>query len=373
MRRPISPLLVVLLFIGGHMTTDLAVPCHRRFFPEELSAGASQPLDLCPKDSYADTWTKTSGGPKCIKFGDRLVRPVPRSTCEPHRNATQLPGRVWLMNSVPELGLMIHDFTQMVEFFETLPRGANVTVLWGTLHMAGGFRQQWAQPFVDLLIRYYRQRRNITAVQLSSTSEGFRQRAFWSAMVRSYTCIWQKHPPFHGNCAGFFNSLTGPIALRRMVAHATGAKLSMRACYSGPWTPLSVLLFDRERRRMFRNPKKMVHEVNSTLRQAWPAREIQFQYLKTPPVGLVAQCRLFARFDFIIMAHGAAMSNLICARPCAMVAEIGWGARSKWLFLRKPMMLHSCFVGVTNRSQFYGHIEPTNLTSCLHRFIDLHS
>ena len=41
-----------------------------------------------------------------------------------------------------------------------------------------------------------------------------------------------------------------------------------------------------------------------------------------------------------------------------MVAEIGWGAQSKYFFMRKPMMLHSCFVAVTKGSQFYGYIEP---------------
>ena len=374
-RWPVSPLLVVLLFLGGHMANDLTVPCaHRRhFFPQQLGVDDAQPFNLCPWENGMDSWTKTSGGPKCLRFETNIVRAVKHTTCEPLRNTTHLRGHVWLMNSPPELGLMIHDFTQMVEFYETCPPRTQVTLLWGDSRIKVEFRRQWADPFLDLLIGYYQQRKNITTVQLSSLSAGYQRSVAWSRAVLSHTCLWRLHPPHHGNCAGFFNSHTGPKALRRMVSATTGADLHMQACRGGSDTPLSVLLFDRQMRRYFKNPKKMQLEVNTTLRQAWPTRQVDFQYINKPPAGLVAQCRLFSQFDFIIMAHGAGMSNLICARPCAMVAEIGWGARSKWLFLRKPMMLHSCFVAVTNRSAFYGSIEPTNLTSCVNKFIALHS
>ena len=84
-----------------------------------------------------------------------------------------------------------------------------------------------------------------------------------------------------------------------------------------------------------------------------------------------SQCALFGGFDLFVMVHGAGMANLVCARPCAAVVEIGWGAASVFNVLARQLLHHHCFVAVTPESQFTGFVMPANLTACLQRYVRL--
>jgi hypothetical protein len=97
-----------------------------------------------------------------------------------------------------------------------------------------------------------------------------------------------------------------------------------------------------------------------------------------------SQCRLFSQYDLIIGVHGAGLTNLICARPCAMIIEVGWTEYSFITILASHIGIHHCFANVSTTAwltdgEGTGHplfvsasIEPANITSCLDQFVGIH-
>eukprot|EP00667_Euglena_gracilis_P012035 EG_transcript_12325 len=386
-------LLLLLLGQGRGHLDDLTTPCERDFFPgvtpklERLRSLGG--LTRCPKMNETWPWAPPVphfGGSVELAHGWAKCRAG--VACAP--NATHVPP-TFVIEDVTTVGHMIMSFTSLFSFMAAAPPNSTVMVVWGRSPATSdlGSLQIRRQFFVPLLRQFgaYFARRKRLRYQTLDTAHESDSGCYNTPLCAIRNCVYQQPASPHiccsGHCGSWFASPAAVGEWRGMLHLQYGVALPLQNCRDDWRGALSVLIYDRPPNgaRSFKNPYQLRKQVYDHLRAAWPNRNLLVQSHSFLETDFETQCQLFAQFDMIVMVHGSGLVNLVCARPCAMVIEVAWWYQSIIQVLAAHTALHHCYAQVADHqlADPYHHfsnspaIEVKNLTSCLDRFVLLHS
>mmetsp|Transcript_22272 Transcript_22272/g.30629 ORF Transcript_22272/g.30629 Transcript_22272/m.30629 type:complete len:414 (+) Transcript_22272:119-1360(+) len=157
------------------------------------------------------------------------------------------------------------------------------------------------------------------------------QRCFAALYTR--TCQLPNGDVGRGSCGAWFSSPEAVESFRDFLEKefqiSTNTSSSLVPQKSFVNDVRSILVYNRalKRRRTMKNTETVVEIVkdaikNEKIREEEGQTKVDF-YQYVDERSFVRQCQLFNGYDMIVMAHGAAMSNLICTRKHARIIEIG--------------------------------------------------
>ena len=146
-------------------------------------------------------------------------------------------------------------------------------------------------------------------------------------------------------------------------------------CHMAPGYRWAVLLFNRppESDRTLADSRAVethiVHHLRARLGAEGATVDHHESQGRLNATTFASNCAVFAKYDLIVAVHGAALSNLICARPCTRILEMGFNATSMYRPLISQLDLIYCFAEVTRPkagSNLRQHVVmPQDLRPCL--------
>ena len=300
--------------------------------------------------------------------------------------AIKLHPNVFLIEDVSALGHMQMSFAALFSFLVQQPSGAHVAVAWerpagkanALNETFAAIRSAYYEPLLGLLTRHFAREKGMTLESLPRSAD---RTCYRTGRVTVRRCM-AGYDEACGHCGAWFATPGVVVEWRRFLAQSLGHPMppyggARPACRPNTerW---AVLVFDRARRfaRSFRHPERLRAQVARHLNASAPAVAVAVDYYQHPArrfeaTNFTAQCDLFARYDLIIMAHGGAMSNLVCARACAMVVEVGFQPDGMYAPLALQLGLVRCWVQAD--STFHLPVMPKDPRRCLDQFVAMHA
>jgi hypothetical protein len=378
-----------LLYENTVITPRTYTSCNPSFFP------LLTPLlnmTRCPKPTYP--WAPPSitvNGSVRASHG-HLATCYPANMC-PEAGAL---GYVYIIEDIPSLGHMMMSFTSLFSWLVGLSLRKiplQVKVMWGseanTPHSSSTVRDAFFLPMLDTFATFFRSccRVNLTMQDRMKPSREICYRTKSCALRH---CLMGRITPAlagaSGHCASWFSSPAAVGVWRTMLHDQLEIPLPVHNCRLGKLKWAQVLIYARPAgiNRAWKNPQRLAVKVQRYLSSAWGGIGVLVQVHYHKEQSWASQCRLFSQYDLIIGVHGAGLTNLICARPCAMIIEVGWTEYSFITILASHIGIHHCFANVSTTAwltdgEGTGHplfvsasIEPANITSCLDQFVGIH-
>ena len=302
----------------------------------------------------------------------------------------QCPGKPtgagFLLEDWMHLGHMQMSFAAFFSFLSTRPAGSHVSVVFEKQasntkgHRRKAVLDTYFQPLLTLMTQYFNNTRQLKIHRLYPQANGH---CYPTGSVTKRTCVYEPLIQFAGLCAAWFASSKVVSEWRRFLNQMVLVDVVTNA---RPTRPYRVLIYDRHSHdsRSLKYPHRVVNETKDHLQRLMGSDSVVVSYHQYPyprntgkPVYFAFNCNFFALPDLIIMVHGAAMSNLICARPQAMVIEVGWTNLSQYTPLVLQLGLHYCFSPVLIAEGLDGSFQqpvmPAALAVCLRCFACLKS
>ena len=284
--------------------------------------------------------------------GDFYVVPRhPHGRC----HVTEVPGRVFLIEDVASLGHMQMSFAALFSFLVAQPVGAHVAVAWE--RSADEFvriRAAYYEPLLRLFQAHFAERGRL-ALRTLPSEPGL---CYRSGNVTVRSCVAGPLGDGLGHCAAWFASARVVARWRQFLTQGLPLPRGLYApehslCRSPAGHRWRVLVYNRAHglARSLDAPYTVIADVARHLRRRLgPGRAaVDFHQERSGrrnATDFAANCALFGRYDVLVLVHGAAMSNLVCARPCARVLELGFGKYNMFRPLVQQLGLVHCLAPV---------------------------
>eukprot|EP00667_Euglena_gracilis_P013601 EG_transcript_14040 len=238
------------------------------------------------------------------------------------------------LQDIVSVGHMHRTFTTFFSYLLAVPPQSKVVAVWGesinaSRHASVVVKQLVYEPMLQMYQRFFNKHRGlqIQVIEFSNTTECLHVQELGNRQ-----CILEKVPKLvvgtTGNCGNWFASAETVAAWRAMLASEAGLTFPLHNLVPvperSPWVPWSVLVYDRPGGRRFQDPEGIRKTTLTYLRRHIPSTNFIVQRHIFLEPDFYAQCHLFNRYDLIILVHGAGASHMVCARPGAMVIEVGW-------------------------------------------------
>jgi len=381
--------LFFLLHTSVDASTGFSKPCNPSLFPSSTQMAN---MGRCPIPSYP--WAPPSMTVNASVFIDR----GPPAVCHfpskcPEASAV---GHAYIIEDLPSLGHMMMSFTSLFSWLVGLTRAKGtieVTAVWGSEvvphHSSLTIRNDFFFPMLQTFVSFF-SKHNSMRLRMLDILNHSRATCYQAKSCAVRHCLMGRITPSlagaSGHCASWFSSPSAVGIWRTMLRDQLEIPLPVHNCRSGKQKWARVLIYARPAgsTRAWKNPQRLGAAVHRYLSDHWEGEEslVQVHYHKEQTWA--AQCHLFSHYDLIIGVHGAGLTNLICARPCAMIIEVGWTAYSFITILASHIGIHYCWTnvsvsgwnsdgnGISHPIFTSREIEPANLTTCLDRFVDVH-
>lgn len=253
----------------------------------------------------------------------------PSGVCGPGGRSV---GRAFLLEDLPALGHMQMSFAALFSYLCAVPRGASVLVLWELpAKDLSQVQRVYYGPLLAAIARFFGER-GVTVTDVRAEAMRADGQCFAASSVAVRTCqVPPSINPYIGHCASWFATPGDVGTFRRFLHTAVGLPpLPLHNC-CGDDTPRTwaALLYDRPEgvKRRFQNPQKVRSNIARFFARKWSTATVELDYYRftgqrEDAESFAENCARFAHYDLIVIVHGAAMANLLCARPCATVIEI---------------------------------------------------
>eukprot|EP00667_Euglena_gracilis_P012338 EG_transcript_12665 len=326
-------------------------------------------------------WAPVTTKRATLHYTARLKgRVVVNSTAACGNHSEAVP-YAFLLEDFPSLGHMQMSVVSLFSFLLTLPAGVSVTVVWQLrAEELAPVKTQYYRPLLAHLSAFFHAERRLVIRDLDAEELQSRRVCLLGAVIGMRTCVLPDIP-YGGHCGAWFTGPPAVAAFRHFLRRQLNLSLAADGCCHGAHRSWRALLFDRApgHFRSLQSPRRVRQRVAAFFARPG-APPVHLDYYRHPAKREEASpfednCAQWSRYDLIIAVHGAALSNLICARPCATVVEVGFETPLLTMYtsLAAQLQLHHCFVPVAPGASWYGPVMPGgHLTECLQQFVDLH-
>jgi hypothetical protein len=347
-------------------------------------------LTRCPRVSHP--WAPPSIS---VNASVEISGATPAICTHPGKCSTvRAVGHVFIIEDRSSLGHMMMSFTSLFSWLARLTLEEvtdEATAIWGSDPTDHGgskvIRDVFFTPMLHSFINFFGQKSMKIDVldHLNQSHKG----CYKSKSCAVRNCVMHNHQiptTAHGttgHCASWFSDPSSVGLWRTMLSDELKIHVPTHNCHRDTQKWAHVLIYARPTKtaRAWKNAQRLAEEVHRHLSAAWDGVGILVQVHFHKEDSWASQCRLFSQYDLIVGVHGAGLTNLVCARPCAMIIEVAWSPYTFITVLASHIGIHHCAANVSTAlwkdgkaySNFFnGDIEPADITTCLNQFVAIH-